>query len=190
MTATPGTTAPPATGQQNTLPASPLITGGRWFDADGRPYLLRMELPVSAGEMVAALYGEYSRLLPADLATDESVWASVAISVVHEGLHNIVRLADEIRKQERASELVTPEWLAFCRRRVAEVAGREWQAAKHRCPCGYATDDTDAFDEHLGATDGMEPEHFEAVDGWTLEQAWAGQASMTARAVTCPAPGH
>src|SRR6266566_656207 len=153
-------------------PASPVITADRWFDADGRPYIARMELPLSAEEMVAALYGEHARLIPADLEADEDVWAHAALVVVQDGLHEIERIAAKIRKQKQSPTLAVPEWLAFCRRRVAEVTGDpgQWQAAKHRCPCGYATDDADAFDEHLGGTDGTEPEHFEVADGWTLPQ--------------------
>ncbi len=163
-------------------PASPLITAGRWFEADGRPYIARMELPLSAEEMVAALYGEHPRLMPADLEADEGVWANAALVVVQDGLREIERIAVRIRQQERSPELAAPEWLAFCRRRVAEVTGDpgQWQAAKHRCPCGYATDDADAFDEHLGGTDGTEPEHFEVADGWTLPQVTQWQTAMAA----------
>lgn len=35
----------------------PVISGGRWFDADGRPFVLRVECPLAFEEMVAALYG-------------------------------------------------------------------------------------------------------------------------------------
>jgi hypothetical protein len=161
-------------------PASPVITAGRWFEADGRPYLARMAL--SAEEMVAALYGEHARLMPADLEADESVWANVALVVVQDGLCEIGRIAATIRTQEQSRELAVPEWLAFCQRRVAEVTGDPgpWQAARHRCPCGYATDDADAFDEHLGGTDGREPEHFEVADGWTLQQVTRWQTAMAA----------
>jgi len=33
-----------------------------------------LELPLSASEMVAALYGEHDRLTSADLGTEEEVW--------------------------------------------------------------------------------------------------------------------
>ena len=73
-----------------------------------------------------------------------------------------------------------PDWLAFCRHRVADVTGADWSTAKHRCPCGYATDDVAAFDTHLDETEEMRPEHFEVVDGWTLEQVlgWHEPRSM------------
>jgi hypothetical protein len=31
------------------------------FDGEGRPFVVRLEVPLSAAEMVAALYGEYDR---------------------------------------------------------------------------------------------------------------------------------
>ncbi len=49
------------------------------FDGEGRPCVVRMELPLSAGEMVAALYGEHERPAPADLETDGDVWGQIAM---------------------------------------------------------------------------------------------------------------
>lgn len=177
---TPGTrSGTPDDGLDAGRPASPVITSGRWFDADGRPYIARMELPLSAEEMVAALYGEHPRLMPADLEADESVWANAALVVVQDGLHEIDRIAATIRKQEQSPKLAAPEWLAFCRRRVAEVTGDpgHWQAAKHRCPCGYATSDAGAYGEHLGGTDGPEPGHVEVAGGRAIRQVAAGADS-------------
>jgi hypothetical protein len=91
------------------------------FDEEGRPHVVRMELPLSAGEMVAALYGEHGRLAPADLETDGDVWGQIAMVVVQDGLHEVWQLADLIDAQEPCHALTAPVWLALCRRRVADV---------------------------------------------------------------------
>lgn len=150
-------------------PTSPLVAGN-WFETDGRPCLLRMEVPVAAREMVAALYGEYKRLFPIDLQEDDDVWTHVAVVLYQPGLDQIEKLTDTLLEQEQAGTLAAPDWLAHCRRRVAKVIGERWGTAKHRCPCGYATDDSTAFDAHLDRTENMRPEHFEVLDGWTLER--------------------
>lgn len=148
----------------------PLLAGPRCFEARGRPCVLRMEVPIAAGEMVAALYGEHGRLHQRDLEDDEDIWMHAAVVLVQDGLAQVEQLADRLIEQERAGTLAAPDWLARCRRRVAEVIGEDWANAKHRCPCGYATDDATAFDAHLDGTEGMQPEHFEVLDGWTFEQ--------------------
>jgi len=87
--------------------------------------VVRVELPLSATEMVAALYGEHDRLTPADLGTEEEVWGHIAVVVVQEGLLAVWQLAGVIERAEPCRVLATPEWLALCRKRVAEVtAGR------------------------------------------------------------------
>lgn len=168
--------------QLDTAPASPLLTGDTWLEANGRPCILRIDLPISASEMVAALYGEQSRLQRGDLDSVEGVWAHTAIVVVQDGLFHVERLADKIHEQQQPGTLEASEWLAYCRQRVAAVAEQLWQTRKHRCPCGYATDDMNAFDTHLGATEGMQPEHFEVLGGWSLEQVLAWESAMAARA--------
>ncbi len=92
------------------------------FDGEGRPCVVRMELPLSAGEMVAALYGEHERPAPADLETDGDVWGQIAMVVVQDGLHEVWELADVIGAQEPCHALAAPGWLALCRKRAAEVA--------------------------------------------------------------------
>ena len=96
-------------------------TGADLFDREGRPHVMRIELPLSATEMVAALYGEYDRLRPADLDDDEQVWGHIAVVVVQEGLPAIWQLAEVIDAAEPCRVLAAPEWLALCRKRVAEV---------------------------------------------------------------------
>lgn len=164
--------------EPDTAPTSPLITGGTWFEATGLPCLVRMALPVSAEDMVAALYRDHSRLLDADLETDEEIWSSIAIVIVQDGLYQIWRTADQICKQEQSGTLEAPDWLTYCRSRVAAVVGQTWRDRKYRCPCGYATNDMNAFDEHLESTEGMEPEHSEALDGWMLEQLLVCQSTV------------
>jgi hypothetical protein len=102
--------------------AGPLLTArSGLFDREGRPLVVRLEVPVSAEEMVVALYGEHERLTQADLGTDQDVWRYVAVVVAQDGMHAIEQLADAIAEQERCRTLAAPEWLARCRRRVAEV---------------------------------------------------------------------
>jgi hypothetical protein len=59
---------------------------------------------------------------------------------------------------------------------LEQLTATQWQASRHRCSCGFAAADMTAFDRHLEATDGLEPEHFEVLDGWTLPQVVAWQA--------------
>jgi hypothetical protein len=108
-------------GRPETGRASPVLTGGSLFEGEGRPHVLQMELPLSAEEMVAALYGEHKILQDVDLATDEEVWAHTALVVVQDGLTAVEHLADEILVQEHRRTLAAPQWLALCRRRVAEL---------------------------------------------------------------------
>jgi hypothetical protein len=119
---TPVPDRPGATGLSHAL-----IAGSRWFPGEGRPYMVRMDLPLSAREMVAALYGDHERLVPADLDTDEELYGHVAVVVVQDGLRAVERLADLIDQQQSRRTLAAPEWLGLCRRRVAEVTtGDPW----------------------------------------------------------------
>ena len=64
-------------------PVSPVIAReDGWLGDDDRdqPLVLQLRLPVSAGEMAAALYGD-EQLSPADLATDENVWGFAACAI-------------------------------------------------------------------------------------------------------------
>lgn len=102
--------------------ASPVPTVRSWlFDVEGRPHVMRIELALSAAEMVAALYGEHEHLMPADLDTDEEVWEHIAVVIVQDGLNAIEQLADMIDAQEPCRSLAAPESLALCRHRVGEV---------------------------------------------------------------------
>ena len=103
----------------------PLLTArSGLFDGEGRPLVVRMEVPLSAREMAAALYGEHERLTQADLGTDQDVWRYVAVVIAQDGMQAIEQLADVIDEHERCHTLAAPEWLAWCRRCVDEAAAR------------------------------------------------------------------
>ena len=109
-------------GRPRAVVAGPVFTAGSGlFDREGRPLVVRVEVPLSAEEMVAALYGEFDCLTRADLGTTEDVWRHVAVVVAQDGMNTIELIADLIDEQERYRMLIAPEWLAWCRRRVAEV---------------------------------------------------------------------
>jgi len=106
----------------DTAIAGPVLAAGSGlFDGKGRPLVVRLEVPLSPGEMVAALYGEHERLTQADFPTDQDVWRYVAVVVAQDGMHAIEQLADVIDEQERSHTLTAPEWLAWCWQRVAEL---------------------------------------------------------------------
>jgi hypothetical protein len=74
-----------------------------------------VDLPLSANELVAALYESNGYVR--DLVDDEWVRSLVTVVIVSDGLPAI---------QDRAmslDEVKDREWLAFCRRRIAEVYG-------------------------------------------------------------------
>jgi hypothetical protein len=103
---------------------SPVIGDGGWFERACLPVTMRIELPLSAELMVAALYSDKTGLNPDDLVTSEDVWGYAAIILAQEGMRAIERQAADIHDRElRGSRQTTPEWLAFLRRRVAEVTG-------------------------------------------------------------------
>ncbi len=106
-------------------PVSPLISGENgWLGDNGhdQPLILQLRLPVSAEELATALYGD-DHLYPADLGTNENVWAFAAVAIVQDGLNAIQRRSDEILVAEARGRLASPAWLDLCRRRVAEVTG-------------------------------------------------------------------
>jgi len=106
-------------------PVSPVISEeDGWLGENDRdqPLTLHLALPVSAGELAAALYGEH-QLTPVDLATDENVWAFAALAIIQDGLNAIQRRADDILAAEARSALDRPGWLELCCRRVAQVTG-------------------------------------------------------------------
>jgi hypothetical protein len=153
------------------LAASPVIGEG-CFDAPERSYLIRTEVPVTAEILVAAIYGEREDLFDFDIADDGDLWEAIAFALAMEGFRRIEDRALSIRAEQRSGTLAAPEWLALCRRRVADLISPGWQAARHRCPCGYATNDAPAFDEHLRLAEAAEPEHFEITESGPIHCFW------------------
>lgn len=99
--------------------SSPVVSGGTWFETADRPFVLRVERPMSFDEMVAALYG--AGLTPGELATPAKVWGHVAVSLTAFGCTWIEHQADQITAAEAAGQLddAAAEWLATCRDAVA-----------------------------------------------------------------------
>lgn len=150
---------------------SPVIGDG-CFNAPERPFLVRTEVPVTAEMLVAAIYGEREDLFDFDIADDDDLWEAIAFALVMEGFRRIEERALAIRSEHRSGTVAAPEWLRLCRRRVADIIGAGWQAARHRCPCGYATDDAAGFDEHLRMAEGKEPAHFEVAGSEPIHDFW------------------
>lgn len=148
------------------------VVGDGCFNAPERPFLVRTDVPVTAEMLVAAIYGERDDLFDFDIADDDGLWESIAFALVMEGFRRIEERALAIRAQLRSGTLADPEWLRRCRRRVADLIGGGWRAARHRCPCGYATDDAAEFDEHLHLAEGREPAHFEVSGSDPLHHFW------------------
>jgi hypothetical protein len=110
------------------LLASPVITGPQLFDdhdpedLSPRPVMLRVEVPISAELMVAALYSEGHGKLPGELNSGaDRVWERVAIVIVQDGLDAVEGHQRAIRDLEEHDMIRVPEWLALCRQRVGEA---------------------------------------------------------------------
>jgi hypothetical protein len=96
--------------------ALPVIKGGRWFGSEPRPLVLRVELPLTCEEMVAALYG----IVQADeITTREELCGCVAVTLLLEGLPALQERAARLRASELRAGVASPEFLDSCRRRVA-----------------------------------------------------------------------
>lgn len=61
----------------------PVIKGDGWFDSEHKQFILCLEYPLSAEEMIAALYGVVE---PGDIITDEDLCGSIAVTLSNEGL--------------------------------------------------------------------------------------------------------
>lgn len=96
----------------------PAVRGGRWFDDDGRPFVLRAEIPLGFEEMVAALYGVAE---PGEITDREALIGCVAVTVALEGLPALAERAARIRRAEQRGTLDSPEFLALCRRQVTAL---------------------------------------------------------------------
>lgn len=152
--------------------AASSVIGDGCFNAPERSFLVRTEVPVTAEMLVAAVYGEREDLFDFDIADDDDLWEGIAFALVMEGFRRIEERALAIREELRSGTLAAPEWLRLCRRRVADIIGAGWQAARHRCPCGYATDDATAFGEHLRLAEDSEPTHFAVAGSDPIHHFW------------------
>jgi hypothetical protein len=99
-------------------PLLPVIRGPRWFGPEHRPFVLRMEQPLTFEEMVAALYDVVQA---DDIASQEDVCGSVAVTLLLEGLAALEARALRIRSDEEHGAVESPVFLAFCRQRVAAL---------------------------------------------------------------------
>ena len=99
----------------------PVISGPRWFESEDRPFVLRIECPLAFDEMVAALYWAAEG---GDLASDEDLCGSIAVTLSIEGLAVLRERARKIRVNERCGAIESPEFLALCRQRIAALT---WQ---------------------------------------------------------------
>jgi hypothetical protein len=96
----------------------PVIRDAQWFGTEAGPYLLRLELPLVLEEMVAALYGVVG---PADMRSAEELCGSVVVTLLLEGLPALQERAAKISTDEQHGTIESPEFLVFCRRRVAAL---------------------------------------------------------------------
>lgn len=91
--------------------ALPVISGARWFGPESRPFVLRVELPLTDEEIVA-LYGVVD---PDEIGTDEGLCGSVAIALLIEGLPALEACTARLRKTEQSCAVESPESVAVCR---------------------------------------------------------------------------
>ena len=96
----------------------PVIAGSQWFDTDNRPFVLRVEYPLTAEEMVAALYGAAD---PDDITTDEDLCGTIAVTLSLEGLPALAARATTLRHQELRGAVDSATFLATCRARVTAL---------------------------------------------------------------------
>jgi hypothetical protein len=96
--------------------ALPVIKGARWFGSEPRPFVLRVELPLTCEEMVAALYGIVQ---PDEITTSDELCGCVAVTVLLEGLPAVQQRAARLRASELRGGVESREFLGFCRQRVA-----------------------------------------------------------------------
>jgi hypothetical protein len=96
----------------------PVIRGDAWFDTHAKPFVLRVEYPLTLEEMVAALYGVVDH---ADIASDEDLCGSVAVTLSLEGLPGLSDRVQKIRRAERAGSIESVPFLATCRQRVTAL---------------------------------------------------------------------
>jgi len=102
----------------NALVRLPVVSGARWFGPEARPFALRIEVPLTFGEMVAALYGVVQ---PDEIGNDEDLCGNVAVTLLIEGLAGVESRAAKLSRDEQKGSVESPEFLASCRQRVAAL---------------------------------------------------------------------
>jgi len=98
--------------------ALPVIRGPRWFGPDAGPLALRIEVPMTPGLMVAALYGAAQ---PDDIDSDEDLCGTVAVTLLIAGLPALEARAARLRSDEERGTVESSAFLARCRLRVAKL---------------------------------------------------------------------
>jgi hypothetical protein len=96
----------------------PVIRGARWFGQEHGPYVLRVELRLTLDEMVAGLYGVAET---GDIGSTEDLCGSVVVTLLAEGLTVLQERVAKIRVDEQDGTIQAPEYLEYCRRRVAAL---------------------------------------------------------------------
>ena len=96
----------------------PVISGARWFGPEARPFALRIEVPLTFGEMVATLYGVVQ---PDEIGSDEDLCGNVAVTLLIEGLAGVESRAAKLARDEQNGSVESPEFLASCRQWVAAL---------------------------------------------------------------------
>lgn len=177
---------PPGRLMRGVVQASPVIGDG-CFNAPERSYAIRAEVALTAELLVAAIYSEREDLFDFDIATDDDLWESIAFALVQQGFQRIEDRALALREEHRSGTVAAPEWLSLCRRRIADLISPAWQTAPHRCPCGYAATDDDAFDEHLTLAEGRMPKHFAVTESGPIHRFWEREPRLP-RAATLNSP--
>jgi len=99
----------------------PVIGGPEWFEAEGRPFVLRIECPLAFEEMVAGLYGVAEA---EEMAGDDALCGCVSVALLIEGLAGLRERAARIGRDERSGAIASPAFLALCRQRVAALLER------------------------------------------------------------------
>jgi hypothetical protein len=99
-------------------PELAVIKGAKWFGPELRPFVLRVEVPLTCEEVVAALY---SNVEPDEFASGEDLCGCVAVALLTEGLPAVQAHAERLSASELSGELESPEFLALCRQRVSEL---------------------------------------------------------------------
>jgi hypothetical protein len=103
----------------NTSPVRlPVVTGDGWFDSERKQFILYVEYPLSVEEMVAALYGVVEAH---DIASDEELCGSIAVTLAIEGLPALSARATKIRLDEQRGTIQSADFLNECRERVTAL---------------------------------------------------------------------